>query len=144
MVAAVTSGSKWPDGTPAGPPRNVVVVNAEDDPATTVIPRLIAAGADLTRVHFLEGVWETQKDKPRAKRLFDLTRIPELIRLMQDVGDVALVIVDPIMHYIGAEKRTVIKTPKVSACSGIRSRSGQADKGRYHHGDARQQSWRPW
>ena len=103
MVAAVTTGGKWPDGTLAGPPKSVVIVNAEDDPATTVVPRLIAAGADLSRVHFLEGVWETEKNKPREKRRFDLTRIPELIKLMQDVGDVALVIVDPIMHYMGGK-----------------------------------------
>ena len=67
-----------------------MIVNAEDHPATTVVPRPTATGADLV-VHFLEGVWETEKNKPRKASLRP-TRIPELIKLMQDVGDVALVI----------------------------------------------------
>ena len=48
MMATVTIGGRWPDGTrcEAG---NVLIWSGEDDPADTLLPRLMAAGADLSR-----------------------------------------------------------------------------------------------
>jgi hypothetical protein len=40
----------WPDGSPAGPPAYAVVLNAEDDNADTIRPRLEGVGTDLDRV----------------------------------------------------------------------------------------------
>jgi len=33
----------------------VLMYSGEDDPADTLAPRLLAAGADLSRVHFISG-----------------------------------------------------------------------------------------
>jgi MoxR-like ATPase len=52
FAATVTSGGRWPDGarSAAG---NVLVWSGEDDPADTLLPRLMAAGADPKRVFFV-------------------------------------------------------------------------------------------
>ena len=34
---------------------HVLIWSGEDDPADTLLPRLIAAGADKSRVHFVSG-----------------------------------------------------------------------------------------
>lgn len=37
-------------------PANVIISNFEDDPARTIVPRLIAAGADLTKIQLIREV----------------------------------------------------------------------------------------
>ena len=50
MVAAcVTTGRAWPDGEPGCVPGVVGIISPEDDPEDTIVPRLIAAGADMTK-----------------------------------------------------------------------------------------------
>ncbi|WP_155402821.1 AAA family ATPase, partial [Ralstonia solanacearum] len=49
FAATVTSGGRWPDGSRCGP-GNVLVWSGEDDPADTLLPRLLAAGGDRGRV----------------------------------------------------------------------------------------------
>src|SRR5262249_47426208 len=56
IIAMVTTGGEWPCGEGVAPKGNVVVLEAEDDLHDTVKPRLLAAGADLSRVHFLNMV----------------------------------------------------------------------------------------
>jgi hypothetical protein len=57
IVARVTSGAEWPDGAKNdNGPREVVVGTTEDDLATTLVPRLKAAGANLERVHLVKRV----------------------------------------------------------------------------------------
>jgi putative DNA primase/helicase len=51
IAARITTGREMPDGQSSGlPPSNVLVATAEDDWEDTVVPRLMAAGADLSRV----------------------------------------------------------------------------------------------
>ena len=54
LAATVTIGGRWPDGTrcEAG---NVLIWSGEDDPADTLLPRLLAAGADRARCFFISG-----------------------------------------------------------------------------------------
>ena len=55
IAARVSTGSAMPDGfDPNTGAANVVVVTAEDDWEDTVVPRLMAAGADLSRVYRLD------------------------------------------------------------------------------------------
>ena len=54
MGATVTTGGHWPDGTRCER-GNILVWSGEDDHADTLLPRLLAAGADRTRCYFVEG-----------------------------------------------------------------------------------------
>jgi putative DNA primase/helicase len=93
MTATVTTGGNWPAGEGrCEDPGEVLMASYEDDLADTVVPRLMAAGADRTRVHFLEKV--PGDDGARA---FDIGRdIDRLEALLQRHPQVRLLVIDPI------------------------------------------------
>ncbi len=99
FVATVTTGGRWPDGTDAER-GSALILSAEDDPEDTIRPRLEAAGADLTRCYIV-GAVRRPDGGPRAFSLQDdLTR---LASVLDDIGDVALIDIDPITAYLGGE-----------------------------------------
>src|SRR5829696_653706 len=55
-AAAITTGGDWPCGEGRAPLGNVIILSAEDGVADTIVPRLIAAGADLERVFLVTAV----------------------------------------------------------------------------------------
>ena len=46
---------RWPDGTDCRTAADVVMWSGEDDAADTLVPRLMAMGADVERVHLITG-----------------------------------------------------------------------------------------
>src|SRR5580704_6524095 len=54
FAARVSVGADWPDGS-ACPMGDVLIASGYEGTADTIVPRLLAHGADLRRVHFLEG-----------------------------------------------------------------------------------------
>jgi putative DNA primase/helicase len=97
-MATVSAGGRWPDGSrcAAG---NVLIWSGEDDPKDTLLPRLIAMGADTSRVYFIEG---TRIDgKAEA---FDPARdMPALLTRAARIGDVRLLIVDPVVSAVAGD-----------------------------------------
>lgn len=94
-AATVTVGGRWPDGSQS-PVGNVVIWSGEDDPADTLIPRLILSGADLSRVYFISDVLDGN-----GRRSFDPAKDMEpLRRKLAEIGDVLLLIVDPIVSAV--------------------------------------------
>lgn len=55
LAAIVTRGGAWPDGTRCQEPGDVIFWSGEDGKSVTAA-RLVAAGADMTRVHIIDGV----------------------------------------------------------------------------------------
>jgi hypothetical protein len=98
IAARITRGEALPGGM-AGPPRGVVICSAEDGAADTIVPRLIAAGADLHRVYILHGVAgpDGQEDTLSIPGALDVIEAAILAH------DAALVIIDPLVAYLGAE-----------------------------------------
>jgi len=92
-AAIISSGATWPDGTRAAV-GNVLIWTSEDDPADTLVPRLIRMGAELSRIHFIE-----QAISPGAKsRPFNpATDMLALVAKAAAIGDVVLLILDPVM-----------------------------------------------
>jgi putative DNA primase/helicase len=100
MGATVTTGGSWPCGEGRAPIGRVIILSAEDGAADTVVPRLIAAGADLKRVEIVNSVFQWQK----GRRAFNLqSDLALLEKLVHDLGDVRLIIIDPITSYLGAK-----------------------------------------
>lgn len=98
MASTVSSGGTWPDGTPSAK-GHVVIWSGEDDPSDTLNPKLALSGADLTRIHY---VTETLDDGER--RSFDPARdIEPLRRTLANIGDVKLIIIDPIVSAISVD-----------------------------------------
>ncbi len=100
-IARVTNGDAWPDDAPCatGGPRSVVLLEAEEHLESSIVPRLIAAGADMSRVHYIKGAPVESQDRTR---LISIQRDADAIeRLARQLGDVALVVVSPITSYLG-------------------------------------------
>jgi putative DNA primase/helicase len=99
LVARLTCGSEWPDGDEA-PRGSVVILSAEDGLADTVKPRLVAAGADLSRVHLLPFVKLASGGSRTFSLQADLEKLGEKIRA---IGDVSLLVIDPVTAYMGTK-----------------------------------------
>jgi hypothetical protein len=99
IAAAVTRGHEWPCGEGKAPIGSVIILSAEDGEADTIVPRLIAAGADLERVVTVSAV---SQGNGKDRRAFNLQAD---LQLLEDeitrIGDVALVIIDPVSSYLG-------------------------------------------
>jgi putative DNA primase/helicase len=77
----------------------VILLSAEDAPSDTAVPRMTAAGADLARVHCLKRVIVDGQS-----RSFSIQANMDLLaKKVREVGDVALVIIDPVSAYLGSE-----------------------------------------
>jgi putative DNA primase/helicase len=95
MAATVTSGGRWPDGSQCER-GHALIWSGEDDPADTLLPRLIAAGADKTRVHFVSGTRTDGELQP-----FDpATDMVQLAEQAERIGNVRLIIVDPVVSAV--------------------------------------------
>lgn len=95
LAAILSSGGMWPDGSEADV-GNVVIWSGEDGIEDTLAPRLMASGADCSRVHFVGDV-----QKGKEKRFFDpATDIEPLHRKLEEVGNVRLLIIDPIVSAV--------------------------------------------
>jgi putative DNA primase/helicase len=80
------------------PQGSVLVLSAEDGDADTTVPRLHAARADLGRVHIISAV----RTSYSAIRGFNLQADIELLeQKIAELGDVALITIDPISSYLG-------------------------------------------
>src|SRR6185369_867344 len=95
FAATVTIGGRWPDGSRCNA-GNVLIWSGEDDHADTLLPRLVAAGADRSRVFFVTGSrinGELQS--------FDPARDMQALQAQAErIGDVRLVIVDPVVSAV--------------------------------------------
>lgn len=99
MAAIVSTGGTWPVDRTHCERGNVVILSAEDDPEDTIKPRLEVAGADLARVIILDGIVRHADGNGRGLTLrHDLH---ELSTVLDEIGDVALVVIDPITAYLG-------------------------------------------
>ncbi len=101
LAAAVTTGGRWPGSDDRAPLGSVVIFSAEDDPSDTLVPRLVAAGADPARVRIVSAV-EGGDGRKKVRRSFNLqTDLDLLEAAMRDLGDVRLVVIDPVTSYLG-------------------------------------------
>ena len=55
LAATVSIGGKFPDGT-RSPIGSVLIWSGEDSAKDTLVPRFMAAGADLSKIHFIGDV----------------------------------------------------------------------------------------
>jgi len=95
FAATVTIGGRWPDGSRC-PVGNVLIWSGEDDAADTLLPRLLAAGADRARVFFVSGTRVAGTVEP-----FDPARdLAALQAQAERIGEVRLIVVDPVVSAV--------------------------------------------
>ena len=104
MAARVSTGAPWPDSpSELNPAGGVVLLNAEDDKADTIRPRLDAAKADVSRIFIIESVKRFGIGAyPDTESPFCLTTdLYNLEQAITTTDDCKLVVIDPITAYLG-------------------------------------------
>lgn len=102
MASIVTNGAMWPVDNDPCPEGSVIFLSAEDDPADTIRPRLEAVKANLTKVITLDFIKEVNELGKSTQRCFSLKKdLSRLENLLKRLGDVNLIIIDPISAYLG-------------------------------------------
>ncbi|MBA1298154.1 AAA family ATPase [Pseudomonas carnis] len=97
LIATITTGGRWPDGSRCTEPGNAIIWSSEDDPGDTLVPRLAAAGSDLSRVHIIQGRTNAQGDADP----FDPANDIALLRAAaKEIGGVSLLMLDPIVSAV--------------------------------------------
>jgi hypothetical protein len=79
------------------PPADVLLISCEDDFADTVVPRLLSAGADLSRVRKVDGI-PTKEGKIAP---FNLTYFERMEEELAARPGIRLVVIDPAGAYVG-------------------------------------------
>lgn len=96
MAATVTIGGRWPDGSKCTQ-GNILVWSGEDDPADTLLPRLLAAGAERSRCYFIQGTRSADGDVLP----FDPARdLQGLLQAIEQIGGVRLLVIDPVVSAV--------------------------------------------
>lgn len=97
LVACLTNQGNWPDGSTCDESGNALIWSSEDEPSDTLVPRLIAAGANLDRVYIINGrinaVGEREPFDPACD--FDLLRDG-----VARIGGVSLLMLDPMVTMV--------------------------------------------
>lgn len=100
IASIVSNGYSWFDNTPC-PQGDVLLISGEDDAARTLVPRLIAHGANMNRVGICELVKAAGQDGQTVERMFHLADVPLLDRQLRRRPGTRLVIIDPVSAFHG-------------------------------------------
>jgi putative DNA primase/helicase len=101
FASRCSTGTKWFDCDGSAPLGSTVILNAEDSLGDTIKPRLVAAGADCSKVVALQAVrgGDVAGDYERS---IDLQRdLTILEKTIADLCDCKLAIIDPLSAYLG-------------------------------------------
>lgn len=102
IAACVSVGGHWPVNRSPCPLGAALILNAEDDAADTIRPRLDAAAANVNNVHVLESISTADSEGRISTRGFSLAQDIEALQdAARRIGNVALIIIDPISAYLG-------------------------------------------
>lgn len=99
IVACVTRGRDWPDGSKnTMGPRRVLIGATEDRVETVIKPRLAALEADMSKIMFLVKV----EEEGGTSHPFSLKKDAALLnQALKENPDIALVVLDPITGFYG-------------------------------------------
>lgn len=130
VAARATRGQL--DGDLIGTPCDVVVIGCEDALGAVIVPRLIAAGADLARAFFLEST------DPEAASAFSAPMdVPALDRLLAKLPNPRLIIVDPLDAHLGVDTHKKADTQRaIGTLARVAQRRELAVVGIAHHSKA--------
>lgn len=110
LIAHVTRGEL--DGD-LDCPRDVIVVTTEDEPGDTIKPRLLAAGADLSRVSYFE------MGAPGAPIPFRVPQHADELSRRVAVKRAALIVIDPLIEFVDGKADTHKSQPVRQAIASL-------------------------
>ena len=99
MASIVTTGGNWPVNGNKCEEGNVIILSDEDSLEKTIHPRLEANGANLDKIHYLDGIGEG--DSNSDCKLFNLkSNLNELETMINEIKEVSMIVVDPLSAYL--------------------------------------------
>jgi hypothetical protein len=102
LAALTSNGGELPDGSGRVAKGTVIILSAEDDPEDTLAPRLIALGADMSKIKIIKSDYIIRrKGKEPAINPIDFQRIPYWRALFRRFPDLQLFIADPVPSFLG-------------------------------------------
>lgn len=110
IAARLSTGTPFPSyvvGSLPHDPVGVLILSAEDDPADTMVPRLVAAKANLRNVGFLSSsIIEMGKDrKPKMRALALREDAEQILKAIASFPvKVGLVVIDPISAFLSGSQ----------------------------------------
>lgn len=108
IAARITTGGKWPDGTGSAPQGGVIFFGTEDDPDSVVVPRLMAAGANLELVRMVDGAEDGRSDLASPVSIErDLTLLREQL---DSFPECKAIVFDPLSQYVESEENSNAQT----------------------------------
>lgn len=100
LIATITTGGSFPDGSKCSNIGKVLIYSTEDDPADTLKPRLIANGADIKKISIIESRTNEKGEKEPFDPAQDFPKIEEYIKANPDVK---LLMIDPIISAVSGD-----------------------------------------
>ncbi len=98
LASLISRGAPWPDGSSCTSAK-VLIWSGEDSVEDTLLPRLLAHGADPHRVYFIDTVIEHKR-----VRTFDpACDLPKLYQEALALGDVRFILIDPIVNIVAGD-----------------------------------------
>ncbi len=95
IASAISTGGIFPDGSQSQQ-GSVLIWSGEDDSSDVLVPRLIAAKASLEKISFITGTHSLHGNRNFNPQ----TDIAELKSAMRDIGDISLLIIDPLVSFV--------------------------------------------
>jgi hypothetical protein len=101
-AAIISTGGKWPVSGETATRGTVLILQCEDGVEDTVVPRLIAAGADRTKIKRIKSTMAPVKGGKLKERHFSLADDLALLGAkIKELGDVVALGIDPVTAYMG-------------------------------------------
>lgn len=100
LIATITTCGVFPDGMQCENSGKVLIYSTEDDPSDTLKPRLIANGANVSKVSFIAG----RVNKEGKLESFDPAKdFPKIEQYIIENPDLKLLMIDPIISAVSGD-----------------------------------------
>ena len=100
LITTITIGGVFPDGMQCENSGKVLIYSTEDDPSDTLKPRLIANGANVSKVSFIAG----RTNKEGKLESFDPAKdFPKIEQYIIENPDLKLLMIDPIISAVSGD-----------------------------------------
>lgn len=99
LTAIVTTGGNWPASSEKCEEGNVIILSDEDNLEKTIRPRLEANGANLEKIHYLDGIGKG--DSNSDCELFNLkSNLTQLETMINEIKGISMIVIDPLSAYL--------------------------------------------
>ncbi|WP_180160646.1 AAA family ATPase [Acinetobacter sp. YH01004] len=100
LISTITRGGNFPDGVLCENSGKVLIYSTEDDSSDTLKPRLIANGANVSKVSFIAG----RTNKEGKLESFDPAKdFPKIEQYIIENPDLKLLMIDPIISAVSGD-----------------------------------------